>query len=150
MLTFNEERQYIDGEFEAFAEMYKEFGLSIDGEIYLTHSKQWEKIYFVLSFKPFAPKVQDDMITTDNRVVLGMFAKKYNLNPDQERRLQKVPKGLRKVYYSKQRFRNALEIEFSKTADKTRVAELCALSWRQDVRKGCKYMQLGAPPAYLS
>ena len=83
MLTFNEERQYIDGEFEAFAEMYKEFGLSIDGEIYLTHSKQWEKIYFVLSFKPFAPKVQDDMITTDNRVVLGMFAKKYNLNPDQ-------------------------------------------------------------------
>lgn len=118
MLTFNEERQYIDGEFEAFAEMYKEFGLSIDGEIYLTHSKQWEKIYFVLSFKPFAPKVQDDMITTDNRVVLGMFAKKYNLNPDQERRLQKVPKGLRKVYYSKQRFRNALKIEFSKTADK--------------------------------
>ena len=81
MLTFNEEKQYIDGEFETFAEMYKEFGLSIDGEIYLTHSKQWEKIYFVLSFKPFAPKVQDDMITTDNRVVLGMFAKKYNLNP---------------------------------------------------------------------
>lgn len=51
MLTFNEEKQYIDGEFETFAEMYKEFGLSIDGEIYLTHSKQWEKfiLYFRLS-----------------------------------------------------------------------------------------------------
>lgn len=48
MLTFNEEKQYIDGEFETFAEMYKEFGLSIDGEIYLTHSKQWEK--FICTF----------------------------------------------------------------------------------------------------
>ena len=61
MLTFNEEKQYIDGEFETFAEMYKEFGLSIDGEIYLTHSKQWEKIYFVLSFKPFARYVCEEI-----------------------------------------------------------------------------------------
>ncbi len=119
MLSFSDEKKYIDeSKLEEFAEMYKEFGLSIDGEIYLTHSQQWEKIYFVLSYKPFAPRVQDEIITTDNRVVLGMFAKKYNLSPEQERRLRRAPKGLRKVYYSKQRFRNALEVDFAKTADK--------------------------------
>lgn len=120
-LNFEQEKACIDGIYTAFVNVVQECGLSVEGEAYLCSTKRGKKIKFLLTIKPLAPRVQQEIIDTDNRVVMGMFAKRYNLNPDPERHLKKATSGMRKVYFSKQRFRDELEIDFSKSA---RIREL--------------------------
>lgn len=127
MKSFKEEQKIIDGNYQLFADLLKEDGLSVEGEIYLVsigkginwaETRRQAKINLLLSYKPFAPQTQTEIFETDNRVAMGMMVLKYNLNPDPERRLYRASHGMRRVYYSKQRFRNVLEIDFVKTADK--------------------------------